>query len=402
MPVRNYEERINKVRDGEGVHDEIASAHHDLLRSWDDQLKLNGKSPATRTDYLEKTSNFLRHEAVDGKDMEEIGKQEVNRFLASKGSEQTVYSYKAPLRQFFLWYYTDHRGVSEDDMPRFVDKQLKASPPSKSKVKAEDVPEKDEVLALMDAARNNRDRALIALLADKGMRISEALSLDRKDVHFDRAGIYIMVPEAKKDYESYRKNRLTFSRPALKDWLDVHPRDEEEAPLFTKMQGERTRLQYDAARAMMNALKDRADVRDHITLHKFRHYSATNDLKDKHMKERYIVKEHGWDDPSMLDRYGHLTDDEVDRARIKQMVEAGQLPADALENGDDDEDAVTVELIRCPNCDHDNAPEADMCDRCHQPFTEEAAEEQERYQQLVEEVLEEKGIKEEIMSRMRG
>ncbi|MFB6200375.1 MAG: tyrosine-type recombinase/integrase [Candidatus Nanohaloarchaea archaeon] len=426
MAGKTYEKQIEKIVNGDGCHANLADDHLGLIQDWRNQLELDGKSAATQADYLSKTSHFLRHEDVQGMDLDEIGRSEVNAYLSERGN---VYTYKAPLRQFFLWYYLDRKQVGEDELPRFVEKDLKDAPPRKGKVKAEDVPKEDEVKALLAAARNRRDKALIALLADKGMRISEALSLDLGDVNRDKAGIYLMVPEAKKQYESYRRNRLTFSRPALQDWLEEHPyTGDEDAPLFVAMQRRfecvdcgsdgnwredectecggdievsRPRMGYSAARAVMNTLREEADVRDSITLHKFRHYSATNDLKDEHMKERYIVKEHGWDDPTMLDRYGHLTDDEVDKARIRQMVERGELSPDALPENGNGEDEVAVELIRCPNCHRENSPERDMCSTCNQPFTEDAAEEQERYEDLVDEVLDDLGFREEMRERMQ-
>lgn len=428
IAARNYTQRITRIRDGAGIHGNLTPSQQQLLQRWDDQLKLDGKSLATRTDYLEKTSNFLRHEAVTDTAVSDLGKAEVNQFLADKGTQRTVYSYKAPLRQFFLWYYTDHRGVTDSEVPRFVEKQLKDAPPRKGRVTPEDVPRKEEITQLMTATTNNRDRAVIALLADKGMRISEALSLTRSDVYRDRAGIYLMVPEAKKGYESYRKNRLTFSRPALQEWLDDHPRAGDNAPLFVNLQrrnecrncgnrgqtghcdqcGGDTRsyypqMQYDAARAMINSLKERAGVRESITLHKFRHYSATADLKNDYLKERFIVKEHGWDDPSMLDRYGHLTDDEVDRARIKQMVADGHLDKSVIEDGEDGngDAAIELELIRCPNCRTRNSPERDYCDMCNQPFTDEAGEQQARLLNALRDYIEEHGLTEEIVAQIR-
>lgn len=407
--THRYKQRIERVLNPEKYEKENRSCCHsnlkdrqiEVLNQWHDHLDFKEKSQATRSDYLEKVSIFLRR---TDKEIEDVDKQDAVSFLSDKssGGKRT---YKATLRQFFLWYYREKKRLSDEELPRFINGTLKVeSRGGQDKVKEEDVPTEEEVKNLLETAWNHRDRALIAILADKGMRISEALGLKIRDVNFDPAGIYLMVPCAKKDYDDYRKNRLTWSRPALKDWLENHPRrDEPEAPLFVKLQNRQDeddyrKLKYDAARHMLEKLKGRADV-ENVTLHKFRHYSTTKDRQKKHMKDSFVVKDKGWDDPKMLERYDHLTDDDVDKAHIRQMVEDGQLDKEVLEeleengNGKGEQE---LELIRCPNCNLPNSPERDHCDQCNQPFNGEGIEKQERLKNLVQEAIEDKGLMEKL------
>jgi site-specific recombinase XerC len=46
---------------------------------------------------------------------------------------------------------------------------------------------------MLDATLNMRDKALISLLYDSGCRISELLTMDRKDLGFDQYGAKITV-----------------------------------------------------------------------------------------------------------------------------------------------------------------------------------------------------------------
>lgn len=404
---QNYQQRIKRVLKPEKVdkksncHENLDENIRELLQDWHNQLQLDGRSKATRCDYLTKASIFFRKYPENPS---EIGKKQVNDFLSGK-SQGTISTYKATLKQFFTWYYLDHKQVSKDELPRYIEKQLKVtSYNGQDKVKKEDIPTEQEIKTLMEGCLNHRDRALIAILADKGMRISEALALNVEDVNFDKAGIYLMVPEAKKDYESYRKNRVTWSRPALKDWLEAHPRkDEDKAPLFVTLRkggsyNEYTRLDYGGARGQLERLKKRLDVSENISMHKFRHYSTTRDRQKEHLRDSYIVKDKGWDDPSMLERYDHLTDDTVDKAHIKQMVKDGQLDKSVLEdlqNGDS-EDVQELELIKCPNCQSANSPERDYCDQCNQPFNQDGIDKQEELKSLINDVIEEKGLMDKL------
>jgi len=54
-----------------------------------------------------------------------------------------------------------------------------------------------EVELLISKALNPRDKALIALLADSGLRIGEALKLRVKDIYFDDYGAFLIAPEGK-------------------------------------------------------------------------------------------------------------------------------------------------------------------------------------------------------------
>lgn len=412
LMTHRYERRLDRILNPtnyeNNCHQNIPGNGLSLIQQWHSTLKLDDKSPATRCDYLEKVSIFLRN--GPNKQPADVEKKHCQNFLAEK-SKSGRRTYKATLRQFFLWYYLDYKQADQSKVPRFVDTTLKVTGSAgKDKVSEENIPSEEDVETLLNNAWTHRDRALIALLADKGMRISEALALDIKDVNYDKAGIYLMVPEAKKDYESYRKNRLTWSRPALKDWLEAHPRqNEEEAPLFVKLQlpeseEKHSRMKYGAARQMMQTLRERAGVSESISLHSFRHYSTTQDRQKKHLRDSYIIDDKGWDDPSMLERYDHLTDDTVDRAHIKQMVEEGQLEKEVLEeieSGGKGE-KTKLKLIRCPSCNTKNSPERDYCDQCSQPFSDDGIEEQERLKRLAREVMEETGALEEMEEKIMG
>lgn len=398
------ERRINKIInpsevDGENSL-EITEMQRKLLRKWNTHLELNDIQKTTRSDYLKKASYFLKK---TGKPVQEIDKEDIKAYLSAY-KKSTRNNYKTTIRQFFLWYYLDYKEVSSPKKPRFIDSLLKVKGSSgRNKVKKEDLPREEEIKELMGKALNHRNRALIAILADKGMRIREALSLKIKHVNFDDAGIYLTVPSAKKDYEDFRKNRLTWSRSAFKDWIEAHPKsNDDEAFVFMRLKNNdetgHEGLTYSAARTMLERLKERSDVRENITFHKFRHYSTTKDRQKKHLRDSYIVKDKGWDDPSMLEKYDHLTEDTVDKAHIRQMVEDGQLDKSAIENLEDDEQNLDhkIELIKCPNCGLKNSPERDFCDQCNQPFNDEGISKQEKLEEAIREYVDEKGLMEKL------
>lgn len=81
----------------------------------------------------------------------------------------------------------------------------------------------DELIALIEAAPNPRDRALIAFVANTGVRISEALSLRVMDLRLDRGEVYVTKTKQGDAEVTYP---LTVENDAeLRKWLTVYTLD---------------------------------------------------------------------------------------------------------------------------------------------------------------------------------
>ena len=143
----------------------------------------------------------------------------------------TIRNYKKALRKFFIWLH------GEDE---FGDDIVIGSPIEREHDPAENITA-DELQALLDACleydNTARDRALIALLRDTGLRIGAVLSLQRKHLDFeDSRGTLTINEEANVKGASGTKP-VTWSRAYVANWLDEHPRgDDPEAPVIHKTQ----------------------------------------------------------------------------------------------------------------------------------------------------------------------
>jgi integrase/recombinase XerC len=117
-----------------------------------------------------------------------------------------------------------------------------------------------------EACWQARDLALFTLLYGAGLRIAEALALERSDVPasgplrvLGKGGKQRLVP------------LLPAVRSALQCWLRMHPGGE---PLFVGLRG--GRLQAGVAQRTMRTYRQSAGLPDHATPHALRHSFATH------------------------------------------------------------------------------------------------------------------------------
>ncbi len=280
-------------------------------------------------------------------------------------SEWSKVNKRTAIKAFFKW----HLGGGEEYPPAV--KWIKTTYPNSKRKLPEDLPTREEIKALIDEAPSMRDKALIAVLADGGLRIGEALALRIKDWHADRLGGYLLVREGK---TGARRCRLVESVPHVAAWTAAHPfRRDRDAPLFcylgTQEEGANAghapgeALRYHAARAAILRAAKRADVPiAKVNPHNFRHYAATR-LARK-VPEAPLAAQLGWVPGSKMAKiYVHLSGRDQDEAILR---------AHGIEIEEGAEEEVGVQPRRCPRCEAWNEGGAAYCMRCGMALTEDA------------------------------
>ncbi len=164
------------------VDRELPEPNRSYAIGYKEYLELNnrkGKTIARRLGELRFILKSLNKDArqTDRKDIEQVvmainkGKR---RDQNGKGTSIDLASItkrklKQNLRSFYKWLY------GKDEYPDIV-KWIKVGTEVKNKLPEEMLSE-EEVKKLIDACRNQRDKTIIALLWDTGMRIGELLNL---------------------------------------------------------------------------------------------------------------------------------------------------------------------------------------------------------------------------------
>jgi hypothetical protein len=177
-----------------------------------------------------------------------------------------------------------------------------------------------EVQQLIDAAHSARDKALIALLWETGVRIHELLAVDLQHVQVrdspENGGrkIYVVWFGKAKVRGEEHQGFVIETAPVLTAWLKSHPSPHGDSPLFVRWDG--GRLADDGARAVLEKAVHRAGLTKRIHPHLFRHSRATHLLR-LGVPQLQVQRLLGWKGPQMLQRYAHLADSDSYLAVLK-------------------------------------------------------------------------------------
>ncbi len=356
----------------------------DVLRRFVEEQASEGLSEYRQLWYL---THLVPFAEKLGEDFLDPSEEQVRELVAvvnrSRLSEWSKTNKRTALKRFYKWLLGD-----DEEYPACV-RWVKTKGGNHRRTLPEDLLSKDEIRALIEAAVNPRDRALIALLADGGLRIGEALNLRVKDVHPDAHGAYLLVPTGK---TGARRVRLIESVPHLAVWRRVHPsRDDDEAPLFCYLsaqnpsEGEKRRtrghargeaLQYAAARKALRDAAKRAGVDPgKVNPHNFRHTRAT--VLAKTVPEAPLEAQMGWVHGSQMSRvYVSLSGRDVDEAILRSHgieMEEGTVKENPLK--------------KCPRCREFNEVEGRFCLACGMALAVEAVERVEAVQESATNLL---------------
>lgn len=199
----------------------------------------------------------------------------------------TIWNYKKLVKKFMRWLYND-------ESPRWV-KDLKLAK-FDSPVQPFDLLTQTEFEKLMAACRHPRDKAIIAVLADLGMRIGALMSCRIKNVECSQHGaiIYISRTSRSKKSTPAKGIPITWSTGFLNQWLAVHPlREDLEAPLWVTLDKNMDPMGYLGVRKKLTTIGKNAGIKKPVNPHSFRHLAITNWILDG-LNEQEIKYRAGW------------------------------------------------------------------------------------------------------------
>ena len=160
-----------------------------------------------------------------------------------------------------------------------------------------------------------RDLAIIALLLASGVRLSEAVNLDLKDLNLKMMVIDVTRKGGKRD----SVNVAGFAKPYLEQYLEIrqtrYKAEKQDTALFlTEYRGISNRIDASSVEKMVG--KYSQDFKIRVTPHKLRHTLATR-LYDATKSQVLVSHQLGHASTQVTDLYTHIVNDEQKNALDK-------------------------------------------------------------------------------------
>ena len=329
-----------------------------VLSGFLQSMTIDGLTPVRKSTILDSVLRLTR--ILDGKAWSSLDTDGMNSLVAelmtkysNNGQEtNTTEQTKRHLQQWFRFVKTGYRTAKDCEL------ELGFKNPKETRrmkigkvddtVTADDMVTREEKNKLMKVCDNFRDKAIIDVVDDSGVRPHELFELQIKHVKSDKHGFTLLIKKTSKT--GAREVRIIEATPTLADWLNVHPSGHDlEAPLFVNIGNTNYGkvFKYASANRMLKRLCKKAWIRP-LHLYLFRHTETTrrtSKLSDQDNKTR-----HGHSKGSRAyEKYVHLTAKNSNDSLLKSY---GFEP--------EDEELETRPQI-CSGCQRANSQDREIC-----------------------------------------
>jgi len=327
------------------LHNPLSERNIRLIRDFEKALFSEGLSAARvkkYLDHLRKIGEWL------GKNLDEAEKEDIEELVykieRSDYSPYTKHDYRVVLKRFYRWLR------KSEDYPEEV-KWIRTTLKMKDELLPEDLLSEEEVMKLVEACSNPRDKAFIITLYESGARIGELGSMKINDVVFEESYARLML----QGKTGSRRVVVVASLPYLQTWLQNHPlKNSPNAPLWVNL-GTVNRFEamsYPALAKILKSAAERAGLKKKVHPHKLRHSRAT--FLAKKLTEAQMNQIFGWKQGSeMPSIYVHLSGRDVDDAILGVY---------GLKKQTEEKPKLTPRI--CPRCKATNAYDARFCMKC--------------------------------------
>jgi len=355
---------------------EISQENKGLIENFIVKCQIEGLAKGTLVGYLNYLTRMTQRlqEIGINKPIDTLTEDDFNRLLVFLQNEKNLQpaglrNYKKVTKKFF-------NVVTSGEPPKWVQKlrlKLLDTP-----VQPSDLLTQKEFDQLMGACRHPRDKALIAVLADGGIRIGALASCRIKHVEFNQYGatIYLSKTGQANKTTPAKGIPLTWSTGYLNQWLAVHPRsDDPEAPLWVTRDKNQEPMSYQSLLRTVKHLGEIAGIKKRVHPHGFRHMAVTQWILDGY-NEQEIKHRAGWSKGStrMFKIYANFTDQEInDRIYEKCGLKT--------------EDKRHVTLKKCPRCSNVLRPEDKFCSQCSLVLDRQSLDEIGKYEAKLPDIL---------------
>jgi len=251
------------------------------------------------------------------------------------------------LKRFMVWMVENN--YSEIDSIKL--RKFHSPRPDKQTKSAAQMLTEDEILAMVKACRNVRDRALISTLYEGCFRIGEIASMTWKDVHFNDMNVMINT-----NFKTGKARNIPIiaSREYLSQWRNDYPGDPTgDNFVFVTIRG--APMRYASLLKHIRSIAARAGIEKHITLHLFRHSRITALARSGLSESTIKLLAWGSLETTMMSTYNHITNDDV----VNSLEEMN-----GIVRPEKTRESRKMQPVQCSHCGNVNSPGMSFCASC--------------------------------------
>ena len=352
--IYNYQYSLSNAEKLLNESSAISNQDKQLIRDFVQHLKAHGVSTGRLAKYLFHLKKAMEHLAVQTKDARRENIEGLVVWLQHESgyTPHTISDYTFAIKRFFKFvrYGNIDKETPYPEEVRWL----------KSAIKPNERREplfftSQEIELMIRTATSQRDKAMLAVGFEAGLRATELLTLNVGSVSFDDRGARLHVEKGK---TGSRVVRLVSSPKLLSQHLETHPfRNDPDVPLWLTESTNymNRRLSWVRWNRRLKQIARGAGIKKRIFNHMLRHGSATRNAKfltDSELKVMY-----GWSMSSKMPAvYVHLSGKDLDDKLT------------ALYSGIKIEQKPEFTPVICPRCSEKASPGMLYCPRCATPL----------------------------------
>lgn len=280
--ARHYLEYHDSLVNRAVAKGKITQDDADLIKDYMADQSMNGCSALTRFNvfyHLVELRQYIgEYRCNTDRDLYEG----IKKFKESERKLLTVMNYLTSLKQFYLWLVENgYSSIARDTLVH----KMKIKNPDSTAITADPILTKVDVTQLIEACKNNRDRAFVALLYDAGIKTKEACRLTWRQCKFDKRGLYLTASENAK---FSRHICCAMAADFLSAWRNEYPGNAEgENLIFVTRAGDP--FTHQLALRLLGKIVKESGIKKPVHLHLLQHGRAKH-LGPDGTEERAIKK----------------------------------------------------------------------------------------------------------------
>ncbi len=355
--VYDYESRLANAQKRLDESARICNEDKEVIRRFVQHLKAQGVSTGRLAKYTYHLKNAIERLGTSTQQAKRGDIEGLVAWLQSDSgyTPHTISDYLFAVKRFFKFARTGNvdRETPYPEEVRWIKTAIKANERKEPLFFTS-----EEIEVMIKAATSLRDKAMLAVGYEAGLRATELLTLNIGSVVFDDRGARLHIERGK---TGSRVVRLITSVSLLARYLEVHPfRNEPSSPLWLteSTNYKNQRLSWVRWNRCLKQLALRAGVKKRVFNHMLRHGSATRNAKfltDSELKLMY-----GWSMSSKMPAvYVHLSGRDLDD-KLTALYSGEKVEPTKPE----------FAPIICPRCNEKASRGMVYCPRCASPLDE--------------------------------